>query len=375
VNSTTLTVDDKNIELGSVASPTDTTASGGGITLKGATDKTILWTAAKGWELSEKIEAPSAILNGNLSAVSGTFSGDVSAVKGTFTGDVTAPHVAANNLRQNYIVLSDAGHNLMDNASLTYDGALLAVTGAMGLAGSGSVSGDWRIKGAGRVDGLFQAQGGSTLSGVVNLPARNGMKILVTDGSKNVADTNLSYVDLGSNQVHLMVGSGSNKMNIDSGAKKLWSSSDLILSASAGVLTLADQTEGLKLANDASNWTAFRAADTGYNTATSFLDCFIAIDTRFDAIATAAAKKSITSAAVAVAAEAAFTVSGPGAFSAAQLTVDNSMVYFNGQLLRSGSVADLAAPAAADYSLDGGYSSMKFSFAVEIGDAIVIQKI
>lgn len=375
VNSTILTVDDKNIELGSVATPTDTTASGGGITLKGATDKTILWTAAKGWELSEKIEAPSAILNGNLSAVSGTFSGDVSAVKGTFTGDVAAPHVAANNLHQNYIVLSDAGHNLVDNTNLTFDGALLAVTGAMGLAGSGSVSGDWRIKGAGRVDGLFQAIAGSTLSNVVNLPARNGMKILVTDGAKNVADTNLSYVDLGSNQVEVMVGSGSNKLHIDSGAKKLWSSSDLMLSASAGVLTFADQTADLKLANDASNWTAFRAADAGYSAATSFLDCFIAIDTRFDAIATAAAKKSVTSAAVAVAAEAAFTVSGPGAFSAAQLTVDNSMVYFNGQLLRSGSVANLAAPAAADYSLDGGYSSMKFSFAVEIGDAIVIQKI
>jgi hypothetical protein len=40
-------VDDKNIELGTVASPTDTTADGGGITLKGATDKTILWTNAQ----------------------------------------------------------------------------------------------------------------------------------------------------------------------------------------------------------------------------------------------------------------------------------------------------------------------------------------
>ena len=56
VNSTTLTVDDKNIELGSVATPTDTTASGGGITLKGATDKTITWTAANGWESSEKLK-------------------------------------------------------------------------------------------------------------------------------------------------------------------------------------------------------------------------------------------------------------------------------------------------------------------------------
>ena len=43
INSTTLTVDDKNSEMGSVATPSDTTADGGGITLRGATDKTILW--------------------------------------------------------------------------------------------------------------------------------------------------------------------------------------------------------------------------------------------------------------------------------------------------------------------------------------------
>ena len=44
INATTLDVDDKNITMGSVATPTDTTADGGGLTLKGATDKTILWT-------------------------------------------------------------------------------------------------------------------------------------------------------------------------------------------------------------------------------------------------------------------------------------------------------------------------------------------
>jgi hypothetical protein len=43
VNSTTVTIDDKNIELGSTASPTDAGADGGGITLKGTTDKTITW--------------------------------------------------------------------------------------------------------------------------------------------------------------------------------------------------------------------------------------------------------------------------------------------------------------------------------------------
>jgi hypothetical protein len=56
LNSTTLSVDDKNIEIGSVDTPTDITANGGGIVLKGATDKTILWSSDSGaWTSSEDI--------------------------------------------------------------------------------------------------------------------------------------------------------------------------------------------------------------------------------------------------------------------------------------------------------------------------------
>ena len=54
INATTVNVDDKNIELGSVTTPTDATADGGGITLKGATDKTIVWDSANAnWTSSE----------------------------------------------------------------------------------------------------------------------------------------------------------------------------------------------------------------------------------------------------------------------------------------------------------------------------------
>ena len=55
IDSATLTVDDKNIEMGSVASPTDSTADGGGITLKGTTDKTILWeNDTNQWNVNQK---------------------------------------------------------------------------------------------------------------------------------------------------------------------------------------------------------------------------------------------------------------------------------------------------------------------------------
>ena len=67
VNSTTLTIDDKNIELGRIDNPTDTTADGGGITLKGATDKTILWTnSTDSWDFNKKVKAPTLEVTGDI---------------------------------------------------------------------------------------------------------------------------------------------------------------------------------------------------------------------------------------------------------------------------------------------------------------------
>ena len=56
VNSTTVDVADKNITLANVATPSNTTADGGGITLKGTTDKTFNWVNANSaWSSSEHI--------------------------------------------------------------------------------------------------------------------------------------------------------------------------------------------------------------------------------------------------------------------------------------------------------------------------------
>ena len=57
INSTTLSIDDKNIELGSVDTPTNTTADGGGLTLKGTTDKTFNWVnSTSSWTSSEHLD-------------------------------------------------------------------------------------------------------------------------------------------------------------------------------------------------------------------------------------------------------------------------------------------------------------------------------
>ena len=74
INSTEITIDDKNLTLGSVATPTDAGADGGGITLKGATDKTINWVdATDAWTFSEHVN----LASGKEFKVNGTSLKDV----------------------------------------------------------------------------------------------------------------------------------------------------------------------------------------------------------------------------------------------------------------------------------------------------------
>ena len=69
INSTEITVDDKNLTLGSVESPTDAGADGGGLTLKGDTDKTLNWVdATDAWTSSEHID----IATGKVLKIAGT---------------------------------------------------------------------------------------------------------------------------------------------------------------------------------------------------------------------------------------------------------------------------------------------------------------
>jgi hypothetical protein len=56
INTATLTIEDKNIVIANVSSPTDITADGAGITIKGDTDKTILYSESDDWlDVSEDI--------------------------------------------------------------------------------------------------------------------------------------------------------------------------------------------------------------------------------------------------------------------------------------------------------------------------------
>ena len=130
INSTTLTVDDKNIELGSVASPTDVTADGGGITLKGASNKTLNWVnATDAWTSSEHIE----LASGKAFYINGT-----SVLNGTTLGTgVTASSLTSVGTLANLTVTNTIAASVNGNAATATS---LLNTRAIALGGEASGS-------------------------------------------------------------------------------------------------------------------------------------------------------------------------------------------------------------------------------------------
>jgi hypothetical protein len=69
LNTSDLTIEDKNIIIANVSSPTDVTADGAGITIKGDTDKTILYSETDNWlEISDSVN----LLSGKALYIGGT---------------------------------------------------------------------------------------------------------------------------------------------------------------------------------------------------------------------------------------------------------------------------------------------------------------
>lgn len=83
MNTSTVTVEDKLIELGKITTPTDETADGGGIILKGATDKIIVWATTAKAPTNElpALSSQAWNLNGDINLTSPTASIRINGVK------------------------------------------------------------------------------------------------------------------------------------------------------------------------------------------------------------------------------------------------------------------------------------------------------
>lgn len=218
INSTTVATADKNIELGKTASPSDATANGGGITLKGTTDKTILWDS-NGWGVSEDINLASGksvkvagtkVLDGtglfNIGACDTTTQNTVKGFLGTLavlntvgTSEITNSAVTlakiANIATSRILGRSTAGSGVVEELSigsgLSLAGGVLSVSG-----GSGTVTSV--ATGTGLTGGTITTSGTISLStngvGDTHIRQSAGLSVLGRAGGTtgNIADITAS---------------------------------------------------------------------------------------------------------------------------------------------------------------------------------------
>ena len=147
INSTTISVDDKHIELGATASPDDSSADGGGVILKGGSDHSILWYNDNDhWQSSEHFNlvsgksyqiADTAVLSATALG-SGVVSSSLTSVgtiaSGVWQGTAIAnAYIANNTVSYGGIELALGGSDATPAFDLTDATSLPISTGVSGL--------------------------------------------------------------------------------------------------------------------------------------------------------------------------------------------------------------------------------------------------
>lgn len=174
IDSTNLLVEDKNIILGDVATPSDATADGGGITLKGATDKTFNWIdATDSWTASEHIDlaAGKTFKIGNTTIANSTALG-TGIVASSLTSVGTLSSLTLGGAASGITTLAAGNTTITGFANVT-----TTIQGGSSLTIAGAASGITTL-----------AAGNTTITGFANVSTRVNSAILSV-GSSFIANS------------------------------------------------------------------------------------------------------------------------------------------------------------------------------------------
>lgn len=200
IDSQTLQVKDKNIEMGVVDTPTDVTADGGGITLKGTTDKTINWfDATDSWTSSEHLSLASGkayyinntqVLSSTTlgSGVTGSSLTSVGTLTGlTVSGDISmtgtgAIDVASGTAAQRPGTPS-AGMIRFNTDDTTFEGYNGTAWGAIGGGATGGGSDKWAVEHDNTVNSSYTITAGRNVISAGPITIASGATVTVPSGS------------------------------------------------------------------------------------------------------------------------------------------------------------------------------------------------
>ena len=211
INSTEITIDDKNLVLGSVASPTDAGADGGGLTLKGATDKTFSWVdSTDSWTSSEHLD----LASGKVLKVNGTqvlsateYTGNAATVtNGVYTSSKISALAATSSSELAGVISDETG-----TGALVFANTPTLVTPVLGAATATSIAFADALVGSALATASTSATTIDTWSAttyssakyIVQMKKGNDIEVLevlvTVDGNNNVYLT--EYADVISNEV------------------------------------------------------------------------------------------------------------------------------------------------------------------------------
>ena len=198
INTQDLLVEDKNIIIGNVDTPSDVTADSGGITLKGTTDKTINWVdATDSWTSSEHVD----LASGKSYRINGT-----EVLSATALG--SAVQISSANIPNGTIVDADVNASAEIAVSKLADGDArqLLQTDAAGTGVEWTSNVD--------VPGTLDVTGATTLDSTLTVPAGSEAAPTV----RFTGDTNTGIYSPGADQLALST-NGTGRLFVDSNGR------------------------------------------------------------------------------------------------------------------------------------------------------------